>query len=127
VKGLNDRTFCLSPLTFTLHLKKMINLTIEDRDGGRRPVEIPEDISLSLMEVLKATDHHILATCGGMALCATCHVQVLEGPEKYFHATDAELDLLDTLPDAGFDSRLACQVRISEDMDGMVFRIKGEE
>lgn len=127
MKGLNDRTFCLSPLTFTLHLKKMINLTIEDRDGGRRPVEIPEDISLSLMEVLKATDHHILATCGGMALCATCHVQVLEGPEKYFHATDAELDLLDTLPDAGFDSRLACQVRISEDMDGMVFRIKGEE
>jgi ferredoxin len=105
----------------------MIHLTIEDREGHRKPVEIPEDISLSLMEVLKATDHHILATCSGMALCATCHVQVLEGPEKYFHATDAELDLLDTLPDAGNDSRLACQLRISEDMDGMVFRIKGEE
>jgi ferredoxin len=105
----------------------MINLTIEDRDGGRQSVEIPEDISLSLMEVLKASDHHILATCGGMALCATCHVQVLEGPEKYFHATDVELDLLDTLPDAGHDSRLACQLRINEDMDGMVFRIKGEE
>jgi len=105
----------------------MIHLTIEDRDGSRRPVEVPEDISLSLMEVLKATDHHILATCGGMALCATCHVQVLEGPEQYFHATDTELDLLDTLPDASDDSRLACQLRISEDMDGRVFRIKGEE
>jgi ferredoxin len=105
----------------------MIHLTIEDRDGTRRPVEIPEDISLSLMEVLKATDYHILATCGGMALCATCHVQVLEGPEQYFHATDTELDLLDTLPDAAHDSRLACQLRITEDMDGMVFRIKGEE
>lgn len=105
----------------------MITLTIEDRDGHRKPVEIPEDISLSLMEVLKASDHNILATCGGMALCATCHVQVVEGPEKYFRATDAELDLLDTLPDAGHDSRLACQLRISEDMDGMVFRIKGEE
>ena len=105
----------------------MINLTIEDRDGGRQTVEIPEDISLSLMEVLKASDHHILATCGGMALCATCHVQVLEGPEKYFHATNTELDLLDTLPDAGNDSRLACQLRINEDMDGMVFKLKGEE
>jgi ferredoxin len=51
---------------------------------------------------------------------------VLEGPEKYFHATDTELDLLDTLPDAADDSRLACQLRINEDMDGMVFRIKGE-
>ncbi|MEO6520618.1 MAG: 2Fe-2S iron-sulfur cluster-binding protein [Mucilaginibacter sp.] len=105
----------------------MINLTIEDRDGSRRPVEIPEGINLSLMEVLKATDHHVLATCGGMALCATCHVQVVEGPEQYFHATDLELDLLDTLPDAGNDSRLACQLRINKDMDGMVFRIKGEE
>lgn len=105
----------------------MIHLTIEDRDGQRCPIEVPEEISLSLMEVLKAADHHILATCGGMALCATCHVQVLEGPEKYFHPTDAELDLLDTLPDAQHDSRLACQLRISGDMDGMVFRIRGEE
>lgn len=105
----------------------MINLIIEDRAGYRRPVEIPEDISLSLMEVLKASDHNILATCGGMALCATCHVQVLEGPEKYFHPSDTELDLLDTLPDAAFDSRLACQLRISQDMNGMVFKIRGEE
>lgn len=105
----------------------MITLTIEDRSGHRGAVEIPEDISLSLMEVLKAAEHHVLATCGGMALCATCHVQVLEGPEKYFHASPVELDLLDTLPDAGFDSRLACQLRINEDMDGMVFRIRGEE
>jgi len=105
----------------------MIHLTIEDQDGQRRPIEVPEEISLSLMELLKATDHHILATCGGMALCATCHVQVLEGPEKYFHPTDIELDLLDTLPDAQHDSRLACQLRICEDMDGMVFRLRGEE
>jgi len=105
----------------------MISLIIEDRAGHREPVEIPEGIGLSLMEVLKASDYNIVATCGGMALCATCHVQVVEGPEHYFHATNAELDLLDTLPDAGPDSRLACQLRISEDMDGMVFRIKGEE
>jgi len=105
----------------------MITITIEDRDGQRRPVEIPEDINLSLMEVLKASDHHILATCGGMALCATCHVQVLEGPERYFHPSDTELDLLDTLPDAGTASRLACQLRIKDDMDGMIFRIKAGE
>jgi ferredoxin len=105
----------------------MINLIIEDRDGSRQPVEIPEEISLSLMEVLKASEYNILATCGGMALCATCHVQVVEGPEKYFHPSEQELDVLDTLPDAGYDSRLSCQLRISEDMDGMVFRIKGEE
>src|ERR1700752_2054145 len=105
----------------------MISITVEDRNGERQDLEIPEGISLSLMEVLKGSDYNILATCGGMALCATCHVQVLEGPKHYCHQTDAELDLLDTLPDAGPDSRLACQLRIKEDMDGMVFRIKGEE
>ena len=105
----------------------MIHLIIEDGNGHREPVDIPEGISLSLMEVLKASDYNILATCGGMALCATCHIQVIEGPEEYFNASTTELDLLDTLPNAGLDSRLACQVRINEDMDGMVFRLKGEE
>ncbi|MEZ2337514.1 2Fe-2S iron-sulfur cluster-binding protein [Mucilaginibacter sp. RCC_168] len=101
----------------------MINLIIEDREGNRAPVEIPEGINLSLMEVLKASEYEILATCGGMALCATCHVQVVEGPEQYFTPTDNELDMLDTLPNAGPDSRLACQIHLSEDMDGMVFRL----
>jgi 2Fe-2S ferredoxin len=101
----------------------MINLIIEDREGHRAPVEIPEGINLSLMEVLKASEYEILATCGGMALCATCHVQVVEGPEQYFIPTDNELDMLDTLPNAGPDSRLACQIHLSEEMDGMVFRL----
>ncbi|MBB6130110.1 2Fe-2S iron-sulfur cluster-binding protein [Mucilaginibacter lappiensis] len=101
----------------------MINLIIEDREGHRAPVEIPEGINLSLMEVLKASEYEILATCGGMALCATCHVQVVEGPEPYFTPTDNELDMLDTLPNAGPDSRLACQIHLSEEMDGMVFRL----
>ena len=101
----------------------MINLIIEDREGHPAPVEIPEGINLSLMEVLKASEYEILATCGGMALCATCHVQVVEGPEQYFTPTDNELDMLDTLPNAGPDSRLACQIHLSEEMDGMVFRL----
>ncbi|MDP3470058.1 MAG: 2Fe-2S iron-sulfur cluster-binding protein [Daejeonella sp.] len=105
----------------------MINITIEDRNGDRQDVEVPEEISLSLMEVLKASDYNILATCGGMALCATCHVQVLKGLEDLPNAGNEEMDMLDTLPDAGFDSRLACQIRITENLNGMIFRIRGDE
>lgn len=105
----------------------MIKLTIEDRNGEQQDVEVPEDISLNLMEVLKASGYNILATCGGMALCATCHVQVLKGLEQLPEAGIEEMDMLDTLPDAGFDSRLACQIRISEQLDGMSFRIRGDE
>jgi ferredoxin len=105
----------------------MISITVEDRNGERQNLEIPEGISLSLMEVLKGSDYNILATCGGMALCATCHVQVLEGLDKLPSPGDAELDMLDTLHDAGSDSRLACQLRIQEDMNGIIVRIKGDE
>ncbi len=79
----------------------MIKLTVLDRDDTEQEIEIPTDINLNLMEVLKASDYHVLATCGGMALCATCHVQILEGLEQLAEAQDAELDMLDTLPDAG--------------------------
>ncbi len=105
----------------------MINITIEDRNGEQAPVEIPEEISLSLMEVIKASGYNILATCDGMALCATCHVQVLQGLEALPAPRDEEMDMLDTLPNAGFDSRLACQIRMTKNLNGMVFKIRGDE
>jgi ferredoxin len=105
----------------------IIRFTVEDRNGEQQPVEVPDDISLSLMEVLKASDYNILATCGGMALCATCHVRVLEGLDELDPPGDEEMDMLDTLPDAGFDSRLACQIRIHENLNGALFQIAGDE
>jgi 2Fe-2S ferredoxin len=105
----------------------MIHIIIEDRNGAQQDVDIPEEISLSLMEVLKASGYNILATCGGMALCATCHVQVLKGLANLPVAGNDEMDMLDTLPDANFDSRLACQIRMTSNLNGMIFKIKGDE
>lgn len=101
----------------------MISFIIEDRTGVRELLEIPEGLQLSLMEVLKASDYPVLATCGGMALCATCHVELLEGGENLPSVNDAELDMLDTLPSASANSRLACQLRIDESLNGTVFKL----
>jgi ferredoxin len=103
----------------------MINITVVDRDDNSAVIEVPTDINLNLMEVLKAYEYDILATCGGMALCATCHVQVLEGLDQLPEAQDAELDMLDTLPDAGFDSRLACQLKVNEQLSNITVKIRG--
>jgi ferredoxin len=108
-------------------MSDLVNITIEDRDGSQQPIEVPGDIALNLMEVLKASGYNILATCGGMALCATCHVQVLEGLDKLPAATDDEMDMLDTLHDADYDSRLACQIKVTDTLDGMSFKIRGDE
>jgi ferredoxin len=105
----------------------MITITIADRNGSVKPLDIPDGISLSLMEVLKAMDYPIAATCGGLALCATCHVEVLLGAELLPEPGEAELQMIDTLPDAVTDSRLSCQLRITEIMNGMIFRIMPEQ
>src|SRR5690606_2736463 len=101
----------------------MIHITIEDPSGINKNLEVPEGVSLSLMEVLKASDYNIPATCGGMALCATCRVEVVRCPQPLSEPTDAELDMLDTLPDASESSRLSCQIRVGENFDGAVFRV----
>ena len=102
----------------------MINIFIENDLGERQALEVPTDMGFNLMEILKAYEYDIQATCGGMALCATCHIEVLEGMEKLPESNDQELDTLDTLPNADNNSRLSCQLRPSDEMNGMVFRLK---
>ena len=102
----------------------MITFEVIDRNGERKTVEVPEDISLSLMEVLVASEYPILATCGGMALCATCQVEVVEGIENLKPPADNELDMLDQLPVLSPVSRLACQIRVNENLNGMVFSLQ---
>ena len=103
----------------------MINFIVEDRNGLQAPISIPEGINLNLMEVLKASEYDVLATCGGMALCATCMVQVLEGADQLPSPQDQELDMLDTMPSSDDKSRLSCQLKVNEDLEGCVFKIVG--
>ena len=56
-----------------------IKINVQNPDGTITTMEAPTDMGLSLMEFLKGNEYDILATCGGMALCATCHVEVLSG------------------------------------------------
>src|SRR6478736_1102626 len=104
----------------------MITFEVEDRNGATNKVEVPEGINLSLMEVLKASDYPILATCGGMALCATCHVEVKKGIQNLGEPTDIELDMIDTLPNARTNSRLACQIKIDDRIQGAYFTLMEE-
>lgn len=105
----------------------MVSFIVEDHDGNRQTVEAPIDMGLSLMEILKASEYPVLATCGGMALCATCHVEILEGKDELGHASDVELDQLENLPAYYPTSRLACQVRIGPILEGAVVKLRGED
>ena len=95
----------------------MITFTVEDREGISREVEVPEGINLNLMEVLKASEYPVLGTCGGMALCASCHCSIEQGLDNLNAPEDQELDMLDTLPVVYPNSRLACQIPVDERLD----------
>ncbi len=106
-------------------MENIISINVTDRDGTVQQIEIPTDVNMNLMELLKAWDYNILATCGGMALCATCHIEILEGAENLADAGDLELDMLDTLPDASDRSRLACQLHLNSSNNNLSINIKG--
>jgi 2Fe-2S ferredoxin len=104
----------------------MVSFHVKLPAGDLHTIKVPTDMNLNLMEVLKASDYEIEASCGGMALCATCHIEILEGFDKLNVRTDAELDMLDTLPSIANNSRLACQIRISDDLQGVILRLNNK-
>ncbi len=103
-----------------------IKINIQNSDGSVTTLEAPTDMGLSLMEFLKGNEYDILATCGGMALCATCHVSVLRGYEGLTAISDDEYAMLDTLPNITDTSRLSCQLKLNPAMDGITVKILGD-
>ncbi len=104
----------------------MIIFDVIDNGVELKSIEIPKGIKLSLMEVLRASEYPILATCEGMALCGTCIVEVEKGVEKLPLPNDAELDMLDSLPIVSSLTRLSCQINIDDTINGAIFILPTE-
>ena len=103
-----------------------ITINVKNPDDTITPLTAPTDMGLSLMEFLKGNDYDILATCGGMALCATCHVSVITGFNDLHEIRDDEYAMLDTLPNITDTSRLACQLKLTSSMDNITIKIMGD-
>jgi 2Fe-2S ferredoxin len=103
-------------------VKDTISITIIDREGVEHLVDAPTDMGLNLMEVCKMNDFGVEGTCGGMALCASCQVYV-ESDHHLHEKEDAELDMLDQAFHVQPNSRLGCQIKITEGIDGLVVRV----
>jgi 2Fe-2S ferredoxin len=106
-------------------MSNTISIKVEDKNGSVKSIEIPTDMGLNLMEALKIHEYDIEATCGGMALCATCHIRVIKGWEKLPPQNDEELNMLNTLPYVYQNSRLSCQIPVAENLDGIELKIIG--
>ncbi|WP_131766542.1 2Fe-2S iron-sulfur cluster-binding protein [Candidatus Protofrankia californiensis] len=96
---------------------------INDYDGSRWELNVDSGCS-----VMEATVNNnvpgIVAECGGSCSCATCHVYVDESwLGKLEEATQEEKDLIEFLDGARSNSRLSCQVLLTDELDGLTLRI----
>lgn len=70
----------------------------------------------------------VLGDCGGSSACATCHVFVdPEWAERAGNASDIELDLIDGLLETKPTSRLACQIVMSDKLNGIVLHLPEQQ
>ena len=97
----------------------MAKITYQDSKGSLKTIEV--DNGLSVMEGAIQNDiPGIDADCGGSIACATCHVYV---DEKWFDkipkAEDAEVDMIDMAFEPKKNSRLSCQIIVSDELDGL--------
>ena len=66
----------------------------------------------------------ILAECGGCCSCATCHCYIEESwQDKVDPASDMETDLLDCVTDPKDTSRLSCQIKVTDALDGLIVHL----
>lgn len=103
-----------------------INIKITDREGMLHEVVAPTDMSMNLMEVIRSyelAEEGTIGVCGGMAMCASCQVYVLEGNENLTKMGDEEDAMLAEAWHVKDNSRLGCQIRITDEIDGLEVEI----
>ncbi len=99
-----------------------ITIYIEDRDGQGHSFKAPTDMNMNLMELCKANDLDVEGTCGGMAMCASCHCYVLSDHALHPKSEDEE-DMLDQAFFVEEHSRLACQIPLRKALDGLKIKL----
>ncbi|MFP3942911.1 MAG: 2Fe-2S iron-sulfur cluster-binding protein [Alphaproteobacteria bacterium] len=97
----------------------MAKITYIDQEGTERTIEV--DPGMTVMEgAVKNSIPGIDADCGGACACATCHVYVdPEWMDKVGQAEEMEVSMLDFAEDVRENSRLSCQITVSEELDGL--------
>ena len=101
----------------------MTKIVFIGRDGARHELDA-ENGSTVMETAIKSGVPGIEAECGGACACATCHVYVDEAwAEKTGEPEPMEEDMLDFAYDVRPTSRLSCQIRVRDELDGLTVTV----
>lgn len=106
-----------------------ITIKITDREGVQHEVQAPTDMNLNVMELIRMYElapEGTVGVCGGMAMCASCQCYVLNDVLKTERNDDEEAMLLEAYY-VKDNSRLGCQIPITNEIDGLEIQIAPEQ
>ena len=105
----------------------MPKLVVVNRAGKEKEVDAASGVSV--MEAIRDNGFdELLALCGGCCSCATCHVYVDPAfADKVTPLSEDENDLLDSTDHRQGNSRLSCQLQMSDDLSGLRVMIAPED
>ena len=96
-------------------------------DGNEQEVEAESGTTVMQAAMDNGIDA-ILAECGGACSCATCHCYVDEAwTDRMPEADEIEKDMLDCVLEPQDNSRLSCQIEMTDALDGLAVRIAPED
>ena len=102
-----------------------MKILVTDRDGNKHTFD--GDSNSTLMELIRDGGLDIEAACGGCCSCATCHVYIdNKWIDKLGPIEDEEESMLDQAFDIKKNSRLSCQIILSNDLDGLEIELAPE-
>lgn len=104
----------------------MPSISFVEPDGTVHLVEA--EVGASLMEAARRRSiPGILAECGGACACATCHVYVVPAwVDRVGGANPDEAEMLEFALNTRPNSRLSCQIKVSDDLDGLIVEVPEE-
>jgi 2Fe-2S ferredoxin len=105
----------------------MAKITYVEFNGKEHALEVAPGLSV-MQGAVTNNVRGILAECGGACSCATCHVYVDEAWfDKLNDKSEFEEALLEAVCDPRPNSRLSCQVKVTEELDGLVVRVPAKQ
>ena len=101
----------------------MAKITYVESNGKEHVLEVASGLSV-MQGAITNTVRGVIAECGGACSCATCHVYVDDAwVDKLSAKSEDEVALLDAVCDPQPNSRLSCQIKVTEELDGLVVRM----
>ncbi len=105
----------------------MARITYVEFSGKEQVLDIAPGTSL-MQGAINSNVRGIIAECGGACSCATCHVYVDESwVDKLEAKSDMEDAMLEAVVEQQPNSRLSCQIKVTEALDGLVVRMPAKQ